>query len=256
MINLRTARHKAREVAIQNRLRAQLERSLAASVAKEIRRAGRAAADAYEAAGEAALAQALSTHPNKLREVLAPHWRRAMQKFGDRFLEAIGKGRGPAERKDAESLFNRAVQAWITAHAADKVTAIDETTRQNIRRAIDEASAENLGTAAAAKHIRDRVSELSRSRSATIARTEIHAASNAGNVEAAEAAGVAPRKEWISAEDSRTRASHDAADGQVVDKDEPFRVGGARLMHPGDPSGPPEEVINCRCVIGWITREA
>jgi len=47
--------------------------------------------------------------------------------------------------------------------------------------------------------------------------------------------------------DGRTRDSHLAAHGQVVDVDKPFEVGGAELMHPHDPAGPAKETINCRC---------
>lgn len=47
--------------------------------------------------------------------------------------------------------------------------------------------------------------------------------------------------------DSRTRPSHVLADGQRVGLTEPFIVGGAPLMFPGDPSGPAGEVISCRC---------
>jgi hypothetical protein len=34
---------------------------------------------------------------------------------------------------------------------------------------------------------------------------------------------------------------------EPIPVDEPFIVGGAELMYPGDPAGPPEETINCRC---------
>ena len=44
------------------------------------------------------------------------------------------------------------------------------------------------------------------------------------------------------------RETHAAAEKQTVGIDEPFIVGGAELMFPGDPAGPPEEVINCHCV--------
>ncbi len=43
------------------------------------------------------------------------------------------------------------------------------------------------------------------------------------------------------------RESHLAAHGQVVDIDEPFLVGGERLMYPRDPAGSPENTINCGC---------
>jgi uncharacterized protein with gpF-like domain len=53
---------------------------------------------------------------------------------------------------------------------------------------------------------------------------------------------------WHTAEDDRVRDSHDFMDGQEVAMGQPFVSGlGNLLMYPGDPMGPPEDVINCRC---------
>jgi hypothetical protein len=53
---------------------------------------------------------------------------------------------------------------------------------------------------------------------------------------------------WLSTSDARTRDSHRLADGQRTGLTAPFQVGGASLMFPGDPAGPPDLVIQCRCV--------
>ena len=63
------------------------------------------------------------------------------------------------------------------------------------------------------------------------------------------------RKEWLATGDARTRPSHWAANGQVVGIDQKFTVGGALLMQPGDPSGPPEEVCQCRCTVLPVIEE-
>ncbi len=86
-------------------------------------------------------------------------------------------------------------------------------------------------------------------RSTVIARTETIAASNYGSHEAAKQSGLTLKKVWLATEDARTRPDHAAADGQEVDLDEPFTVGGAQLMYPGDVSrgAPGNEVIQCRC---------
>lgn len=90
-------------------------------------------------------------------------------------------------------------------------------------------------------------------RARTIARTESNSAANAivdqTNRSVSSMFGVTGgiRKEWSATHDLRTRPSHVAADGQVVEVDAPFTVGNASLQFPADPAGPPGETINCRC---------
>ena len=55
---------------------------------------------------------------------------------------------------------------------------------------------------------------------------------------------------WVSMRDERVRINHRHADGQTVPVNEPFIVGGYKMMFPLDDSlgAPIEEIINCRCV--------
>jgi uncharacterized protein with gpF-like domain len=56
---------------------------------------------------------------------------------------------------------------------------------------------------------------------------------------------------WLSQRDDRVRDSHAAADGQVVEVNEAFVVGGCLMRWPldGELCGDPGEIINCRCVM-------
>ena len=54
---------------------------------------------------------------------------------------------------------------------------------------------------------------------------------------------------WLATDDNRTRETHEVAEGQRVPVGTPFTVGGFQLAFPGDPSGPPQEVIQCRCTM-------
>lgn len=92
------------------------------------------------------------------------------------------------------------------------------------------------------------VAPVSEARATTIARTEVIAASNAGSFAQAQVLDdPSMTKTWVATNDPRTRPTHRAADGQAVPLLSAFIVGGFPLMVPGDPTGPPEEVINCRC---------
>lgn len=91
------------------------------------------------------------------------------------------------------------------------------------------------------------VTGISKNKAMRIARTEGHritetAAHNA-QIKAKER-GADIVKIWDAALDSKTRPSHVRVDGEIKEVEEKFSNG---LMFPGDSSGKPEEVINCRC---------
>lgn len=95
------------------------------------------------------------------------------------------------------------------------------------------------------------------SRADTIARTESLSVLNEARQEAMsqviDQAGFdrdSVRRVWNATQDSRTRDSHLAMDGQEVGMDEPFVTpSGEELMFPGDPSASAKERINCRCTV-------
>jgi hypothetical protein len=103
-----------------------------------------------------------------------------------------------------------------------------------------------------AKDLMDGITTMSKSSSIRTARTAITEAENAGRQAASEQLeekGVILKKRWVAAHDSRTREAHLDADGQTVDNDEPFVVGGEELMYPGDDSlgASGWNLYNCRC---------
>lgn len=88
-------------------------------------------------------------------------------------------------------------------------------------------------------------------RARVIAQTETTRAYGAGalaaGMEQSRVSGRLLRKRWDTEHDDRVRTSHRSVDGEVRDLGMPFYVDGFPLMFPGDPIGPPETVINCRC---------
>ena len=82
--------------------------------------------------------------------------------------------------------------------------------------------------------------------------TAITSAQNAGALQQmrnAQALGIEVKKRWNSTHDYRTREMHRLLDQQTADLDEPFKVMGYEIQHPGDPNAAPEMVYHCRCVL-------
>jgi uncharacterized protein with gpF-like domain len=154
-----------------------------------------------------------------------------------------------APRKDTQDFFIEAVRRWILAHSASRAVTITMTQRETVMTALLEAERQGLGRREVVRVLRSEL-QLTRWQIDRIARTETHTASQVGASEAARALDVPLMKDWISAEDARTRSNHAAMDTlPPIPLDEPFPNG---LMYPGDPAGAASEVINCRCVVAYV----
>lgn len=106
----------------------------------------------------------------------------------------------------------------------------------------------------AAGHITTVLGEQSRARATTIVRTELgRVFSVAADARLQQAGEFLPglKKQWRRSGKAHARFHHDAADGQIKARDEPFVLHGPNgrvtLRFPRDPAAPAGETINCGC---------
>lgn len=121
----------------------------------------------------------------------------------------------------------------------------------NINRQISQGIIQGESLDRIAKRLRN-VTDMNKSQSLTNARTMMTNAQNAGRQESYQRAkkmGIKIRKTWLATLDGHTRTNHHKLDGQTVDIDEPFKIGGYSIMYPGDRHAKPEMVYNCRCTM-------
>lgn len=140
---------------------------------------------------------------------------------------------------------------WFEDYALTFANEIDTKTYADMGKLLQQAQLEGWSIEEIQNAIEDRYDIYDSWRSETIARTETMRASNAGAFGLYEAWG-ATGKEWVATLDDSARDEHKSANGNVVDIDEPFRVGGEELQFPGDPAGSPENTINCRCTVAPV----
>lgn len=185
----------------------------------------------------------------------------SITQFGLRILDQ-GKAHGlPLETKEsfAQIMTRLALRYVQQEMIRRRITEVTETTRRQIVNAVDRGYRDGLGQRGVADAILDLVPSLSATRANVIARTETHGAANYGSQEAAKQTGLPMQKEWLAADDERTRETHREADGKKESMDGKFSVGNAELAFPGDPEGGadyPEEVINCRCTLAYVIDDA
>lgn len=106
-----------------------------------------------------------------------------------------------------------------------------------------------------------KVAEMNKAASVRTARTATTSAQNGGRIDSykrAKEMGIDIQQQWVATLDNRTRDTHRALDGEIIDvaKDKwhPAKFSNG-CKFPGDPAGPPEEIYNCRCtLIGVIDK--
>ncbi len=199
-----------------------------------------------------------SAHEAKLAAILDNHYQAVMPYFGKMTTKQLKANHRYIEHKAARGTFVNRLLEWAHTRALNNASTIADTDAADVRNAITRGLADGLGNAEIARSIRS-VTDLTPFRAATVARTETHAAATYGAIEEArqtsEEIGIVLVKEWLPTLDDRTRPEHAAMAGVApIPLDQDFDVGGESLDRPGDPSGSPENVINCRCAI--ITEEA
>lgn len=86
-------------------------------------------------------------------------------------------------------------------------------------------------------------------RAFTIAETETVGSMNWGTLEGYRDAPGVEMKEWLSQQDEKVREEpyNHRLDGTQIALTARFPTGGSGLLYPGDPSGAPGDIINCRC---------
>jgi uncharacterized protein with gpF-like domain len=238
------------EQARQERLMQVIERTHERAVAKEIRRAMDEAVSAWVETGSIPL---MADHRSNIQSTVFAMAQQSVRVFGARILMAQRSDNLVVERKDFASTLAKLATRYIQQETVrQRITSISETTRNQIVQATARGFDDGLGVGATARLIRDVAPTMSRTRAALISRTETHSAANYGANAAAKETGLEIVKEWVAANDERTREAHADADGQQVPLDDAFEVGGEFLMYPGDPAGSAENTINCRCSISHI----
>ena len=155
-------------------------------------------------------------------------------------------------------LFNEAFQLFLLKYykefGGENITLLTETYVQAVVSEIRKATSENETVI----QMRDRIfktvnkPDFYKWQALRIARTETTFAMNSAKQIAGEVSGLVMEKVWIAAVDSRTRQEHLDANGKAVPLNEPFIVGGEKLMFPGDKlnGASAGNLVACRCTVG------
>lgn len=142
--------------------------------------------------------------------------------------------------------------SWIDGRSDVFLRQINQTTFNKLRDEFSASFEAGEDRRQLERRIQQTYNDIDKVRARTIARTEVHNATQFGTMEGYRQAGLGI-KIWASVGDQFTRgadpsdqADHLSLDGEERPIDVPFSNG---LMFPGDPKGSAAEVINCRCTI-------
>ena len=150
------------------------------------------------------------------------------------------------------------ITIWLIAfnnyakqNAATNVVLVSGTAKKSLikitQRLMSDPDFATTGADEKARILRKQFKRYSRVQALRLVRTESARAGNYGIEQSAMKvyAGRQMKKRWMTSMDGRERAWHGAANGQEVDFDKPFLVGGEYIKRPGE--GSARNVINCRC---------
>jgi SPP1 gp7 family putative phage head morphogenesis protein len=166
-----------------------------------------------------------------------------MDDFGDDTADLLGTSWDLTDKRVAKLLREQ----------VNRVVGVNDTTFSAIADQLAKGQTAGETLDALAARVQGVFETASTSRARMIARTEVVSAANGASHEAALQSGVVSTKTWFAVSDNRTRDDHVEADGQTVDLEDQFDIGGEALDYPGDPAADPAQTVNCRCTCTWGT---
>ncbi len=214
---------------------------------------------------EYALINVMSDFMPTMERTLKRHIKYTLQDFGGMVL-GEGKSLGLIRESKANLRYDSYVNHYTESRSGAAIKTITSTTTKQIRRIVGEwtqtAITDGDDNVELSKYIEAEFEELTPGQAMRIARTEVASASNNGSLEAVKSLQVPNMfKEWVTAEDDRVRngehsdANHEEMDGVEVGLDDKFSVPpDADMDGPGDGSASADQVINCRCVLVYRSK--
>lgn len=178
--------------------------------------------------------------------------------YARNFDKYIKKGVNPNQYVDE---WQNSFASYGSAVGAERVTLVSGTAKATLvkvtQNLMTDLDFQNLGIAEKTRILRSQFNKYSAFQAERLVRTEATSAANFATLKSANTIFPAEdlQKEWISATDERTRPTHRAVNGVVVNQTDFFTVGDSLMMYPGDPRGSAKEVINCRCSIAYFPKE-
>lgn len=166
------------------------------------------------------------------------------------------------ELKEEETEWRKMMRNFVLKRCGDKIQKVTKTMYANIQKNVDKAillGTENgWGVEKIANELIKIQGRMDKWKAMQIVRTEAVGASNEGVVLGSNSLDIETEKIWLPAPMTRDfRPDH-----QEMGSHEPVQKGGfftlpsgAQMEFPGDPGGPAEEVINCRCAVALQPKE-
>lgn len=144
---------------------------------------------------------------------------------------------------------------WFMTDLLQTVSNITNTTRDIILKVLAEAQA----TGASFEDIENQLQTvITPQRARLIARTETAKGAFVGRQLAKRDTKWETDKEWIAANDHRTRHGHRVVNGEMIDMDARFQVprkNGVDMMEgPGDPTAHVGNIVQCRCALAFVAK--
>jgi hypothetical protein len=196
-----------------------------------------------------------SKFTDEIRSNLKSNYRKTSKAFKNNLRNRMGLRGAENAAIDAEIVRHIDNQSRTQARRILKTT--DREAALALRKSFEASTNEEDIIRGADREFRRR----NRIRSKIIAQTEIQ--NSAENSKFTEAKVLRDkkivkdvRKTWRAVLDQRVRNDHAVMDGQRIDIDGTFVVGGSRMRHPGDTSfgADASQTINCRCTVFYNAR--